>query len=63
MIEEKYHKKSTIGQEMSELTSVEIAGCEVYEAGSPLALDNGEFTIASCQVLSKNIKNYIFTLR
>ena len=24
---------------------VEIVGCEVYEAGSPLALDNGEFTL------------------
>jgi len=25
----------------SEFTPVEIAGYEVYEAGSPLALDNG----------------------
>ena len=23
---------------------MEIVGCEVYEAGSPLALDNGQFT-------------------
>ena len=29
------------GQGLSELTPVEIVGCEVDEAGSPLALDNG----------------------
>ncbi len=30
-----------IGQELPELTPVEIVGCEVCEAGSPLALDDG----------------------
>lgn len=30
-----------IGQELPELTPVEIVGYEVDEAGSPLALDNG----------------------
>ena len=30
-----------IGQELPELTAVEIVGYEVCEAGSPLALDNG----------------------
>lgn len=33
-----------IGQELPELTPVEIVGCEVCEAGSPLALDDGWFT-------------------
>ena len=27
-----------------EFTPVEIVGYEVYEAGNPLALDNGQFT-------------------
>ncbi len=31
-------------QGLLELTSVEIVGYEVCEAGSPLALDNGWFT-------------------
>ena len=36
------HKRNNnIGQGLSELTPVEIVGCEVCEAGSPLALDNG----------------------
>ena len=34
-----------IGQELPELTPVEIVGCEVCEAGSPLALDDGWFTL------------------
>lgn len=34
-----------IGQELPELTPVEIVGCEVCEAGSPLALDGGWFTM------------------
>ena len=33
-----------IGQELPELTPVEIVGCEVCEAGIPLALDDGWFT-------------------
>ena len=32
--------KKYIGQELPESTPVEIVGYEVYEAGSPLALDN-----------------------
>ncbi len=56
-------QETYIGQELSELTPVEIAGknvqwmfvllrpewnaeCEVDEAGSPLASDNGEFTFS-----------------
>lgn len=56
-------QETNIGQELSELTPVEIAGknvqwmfvllrpewnaeCEADEAGSPLALDNGEFTFS-----------------
>jgi len=34
-------KETNIGQELPELTPVEIVGYEVVEAGSPLALDNG----------------------
>ena len=34
-------KEVYIGQELPELTPVEIVGYEVDEAGSPLALDNG----------------------
>ena len=37
-------RKMYIGQELPELTPVEIVGCEVCEAGSPLALDDGWFT-------------------
>lgn len=37
-------QKIYIGQGLSELTPVEIVGYEVDEAGSPLALDNGQFT-------------------
>ena len=33
-----------IGQGLPELTPVEIVGCEVSEAGSPQALDYGQFT-------------------
>ena len=33
--------KKYIGQGLPELTPVENVGCEVDEAGSPLALDNG----------------------
>ena len=33
-----------IGQGLPELTPVEIVGCEVGEAGSPQALDYGQFT-------------------
>ena len=36
-----------IGQELPELTPVEIVGCEVCEAGSPLALDDGWFTYST----------------
>ena len=32
---------SNIGQGLPELTPVEIVGYEVWEAGNPLALDNG----------------------
>ena len=35
---------TTVGTVQPELTPVEIVGCEVNEAGSPLALDNGQFT-------------------
>ena len=41
----KYYKRKNIGQELSEFTPVEIVGYEVDEAGSPLALDNGWFTM------------------
>ena len=34
-----------IGQELPESTPVEIVDCEVCEAGSPLALDDGWFTM------------------
>ncbi|WP_432628377.1 hypothetical protein, partial [Brotaphodocola sp.] len=40
------HKKNKyIGRGLPELTPVEIVGHEVCEAGSPLALDNGQFTL------------------
>ncbi len=34
-------KEAYVGQELPELTPVEIVDYEVDEAGSPLALDNG----------------------
>ncbi len=36
--------KIQIGTVQPELTPVEIVGYEVDEAGSPLTLDNGQFT-------------------
>ena len=33
-----------IGKGLPELTPVEIVGCEIGEAGSPQALDYGQFT-------------------
>ena len=42
-----------IGQELPELTPVEIVGCEVCEAGSPLALDDGWFTMNSLHACSE----------
>ena len=41
MIKTNSIKNNNIGQGLPELTPVEIVGYEVWEAGSPLALDNG----------------------
>ena len=35
------------------MTPVEIVGYEVDEAGSPLALDNGQFTLSNAPVYHK----------
>ncbi len=50
-----------IGQELPELTPVEIVGCEVCEAGSPLALDDGWFTSATVEVENRLGYNSIYT--
>jgi len=42
-----------IGQKLSEFAPVEIVGYEVIEAGSPLPLGVGQFTI-----INKGVVNY-----